>query len=603
MMMRKLINHKQLESARPKKEFKHRKKIFRQIKLIEGSEPKKWNKKRMGDQLFFIMTYHDFRKVDLRAFCKEKKVKIPSSRAIKAEVVKIIWEQGFIFEDVYHFVSQTIKVKHSNTLQQVERIQLKRSAQLYQLCHLAKNLYNDANYIVKETYKTQTVPSGKKKWIRYLELYHQLKKKQSYTDLPAQVAQQVLRLVDKNWKAFFNAVKDWKQNPDKYEKKPKPPHYKPHDGECLATFPNQSARIWYNDSENRHYLKFNYKAKLPPVPLSRDRVHAYLEFNQVRILPRGSYYILEIVYEKEIQEANTSKDRMIALDLGVRNTVTVVNNVGLRPFIVKGGPVKSVNQYFNKLKAKYHEMNANNGIQRNTLRIKRIQRTRNNKINDLFHKLSRALVDYCLVHKLGRIVIGYNEGWKQKCKMGKRNNQNFVNIPFDRLISQIQYKAELVGIEVVKVEESHTSKCSFLDNEPIRHHDNYVGTRGVYRSQKVGGNGKISHGLFKTATGKIINSDVNGAYNILRKAFPKAIAADGIGGLGFVPYSVTFAELKQLANLNTTIKHSRKQSADGIEVLGYCRRGDPWQPDRREATSMNRRTGRQHSDDHAISKM
>jgi len=187
--------------------------------------------------------------------------------------------------------------------------------------------------------------------------------------------------------------------------------------------------------------------------------------------------------------------------------------------------------------------------------------------------------------------------------MGRKNNQNFANIPFHRLVNQIQYKAELVGIQLVKKNEDHTSKCSFLDNESIEHHDTYVGTRGVYRSKKNGGDGKVSHGLFKTATGKIFNSDVNGAYNILRKAFPKAISADGIEGLGLVPYSVKFAELNNLTNLKSTVKHSRKRSADGIEVLGYSRREEPGQSLHKAANSMNRRTGRQDSDDLAFSEM
>lgn len=491
----------------------------------------------------------------------------------KADQVIRIWEAGYEFSDVNADALQC-KLQAENThpkMLVVERIQLKKSKQLYHLCHLSKNLYNEANYLVKTTYNTETVANGKNKWIRYRKLNDQLKSSNNYKDLPSQVSQQVLRLVDHNWMAFFHAIKDWKVNPDKYERKPKPPRYKPKDGENLLIFTNQEARIKYNKQEKKYYIHFNYKANLSSVPVNGDRVR---ELHQVRILPRGCYYILEIVYEKEIIEAKTSKDRMIGIDLGVRNIVTVVNNVGLCPFIVKGGLVKSINQYYNKLLAKAQTVKEEHGIKRSTMRTHRLRRTRNNKINDLFHKLSRALIDYCLVNKIGRVVIGYNEGWKHKCQMGKKNNQNFVSIPFHRLLNQLSYKGELVGIEVVKVEESHTSKCSFLDGEPIEHHDIYVGTRGVYRSKKVGGNGKVSHGLFKTAAGKIINSDVNGAYNIMRKAFPKAIQADRIEGLGLIPYSVKFAELKQLANLKSPHKHSRKQNADGIQVLGRSH-GDP----------------------------
>lgn len=579
---------------------KRTRKVFKQLKLIDSTIGRIWNKKKLRDQFFFISTHSSFLKVPLQQFCKAHKIK---STGTKDAIVKRIWTAGFNYDDVHVFIKQNSQAPdHTKKMQQVERIQLKKSAALYHLCHLTKSLYNQANYLINTTYENET-ENGHKKWIRYSELETQLKASPNYEGLPRQVAQQCLRLVDRNWKAFFVAIRDWKKHPEKYQSKPEAPQYKPKNGEYIAIFTNQTARIRYSKPKERYYLHFNYKANLPSILLSRKRVHAYLEFKQARILPRGAYYILEIVYERVIQEANTSQDRMIAIDLGVRNTVTVVNNVGLRPFIVRGGPVKAVNQYYNKLRAKTQEMNAGNGIERTTLRIKRLQRTRNNKINDLFHKLSRALVNYCLTYQIGQIVIGYNEGWKQNCTMGKRNNQNFVIIPFDRLINQIQYKAELVGIEIIKVEENHTSKCSFLDNEEIEHHESYIGTRGVYRAKKDGGNGKISHGLFKTATGQVINSDVNGAYNIMRKAFPKAIMADGIEGLGLVPYSVSFAELKQLADLKSTHTQSRKRNADGIEVSGCVRKDEFGQACHTAANPMDQRSDRRSADDSACSKI
>jgi len=206
-----------------------------------------------------------------------------------------------------------------------------------------------------------------------------------------------------------------------------------------------------------------------------------------------------------------------------------------------------------------------------THRLQRLNRIRNNRVTDLFHKISRALINYCVAYQLGTIVIGYNAGWKQRCNMGKTNNQNFVEIPFRKLVQQLRYKAALLGIRVMLVEETHTSKCSFVDHEPIEHHDLYLGRRGVYNPET----GKVMRGLFKTKAGPIINSDINGAYNILRKAFPEVVSADRIEGLGLVPYSLRLKELNQLTelnqlnNLNSSVEALPEAGpADGIEVSG-----------------------------------
>ena len=153
-----------------------------------------------------------------------------------------------------------------------------------------------------------------------------------------------------------------------------------------------------------------------------------------------------------------------------------------------------------------------------------ITQNRNNRIKDQMHKISRFVVNYCIEHDIGTIVIGKNAGWKQQSFMGKRNNQNFVSIPHANLIEMITYKANEIGIDVICHEEIHTSICSFLDDEPIKQHDTYLGTR-------------IKRGLFKTATGIFINADVNAGYNIIKKAIPKAFS-NGIEGLGSIPVSV-----------------------------------------------------------------
>jgi putative transposase len=204
--------------------------------------------------------------------------------------------------------------------------------------------------------------------------------------------------------------------------------------------------------------------------------------------------------------------------LGLRNTVTIANNIGEKPIAVKGGALKSINQYYNKERARLQSAYDQQGIKTGS-RLLKLTEKRNRKIKDFFHKLSRGIVKWCVGHDVGTIVVGYNGGgWKQRLNLGRRNNQNFVQIPFQKLLQQVCYKAEEAGITVLVREENHTSKCSFLDLEPLGHHEEYTGRR-------------ISRGLFRSNKGVVINADVNAAYNIIRKAFPKAFTADGIEGV------------------------------------------------------------------------
>ncbi|MFX1238066.1 MAG: RNA-guided endonuclease InsQ/TnpB family protein, partial [Promethearchaeota archaeon] len=239
-------------------------------------------------------------------------------------------------------------------------------------------------------------------------------------------------------------------------------------------------------------------------------------------------YALEIVHEREETDLKLNDDRIVGIDLGLNNVVTMVNNAGLKPAVIKGGAIKSINQYYNKQRARYSSLKDKQGLGFETRRLQKLAMRRNNRINDAFHKISRAIVCYCVAHGFGRIVVGYNVSWKQGVNIGRKNNQNFVQVPFLKLVNQIAYKAELVGIELVMVEESFTSKCSFLDNEPIERRDRYQGRR-------------VSRGLFRLSKGELINADVNAAYNIVKKAFPNAISADGIEGSGLSPYSIAIS--------------------------------------------------------------
>ena len=344
-----------------------------------------------------------------------------------------------------------------------------------------------------------------------------LKDKDVYKKLPSQTSQQILRVVDKNWKSFFNNFKKWRAQPRKYQSRPKPPKYKKKNGEFMLIFTNQQCRI------KEGYLHFPEKLAISPI---KTRVTNQL--HQVRLVPKGLCYIVEIIYEQEINSLKVDKTRIVGIDLGLTNIVTMVNNAGIQPVIIKGGIAKSTNQFYNKKLAKYKSVKDKQGIAFETRRMHKLTQRRNNKINDQFHKISRKIINYCVDNDFGTIIIGYNRFWKQKINMGRRNNQNFVQLPYFKLISQIQYKSKLVGIDVILEKESYTSKCSFLDNESIQKHKIYAGKR-------------INRGLFRSKKGIIINADVNAGYNIIKKVIPNAVLVDGIEGVGLYPYSIAIS--------------------------------------------------------------
>ncbi|WXG42464.1 MAG: transposase [Candidatus Freyarchaeum deiterrae] len=397
------------------------------------------------------------------------------------------------------------------TVTRTEQIHLKPSNILSRLCHYSKNLYNQANYITRQT----LLKTGK--WMRYEELAGALKNSESYKTLPAQTAQQTLKTLDRSWKAYFRATEEWTKNPDKFLGRPKMPGYKEKNGEHILIFTNQQCRITGGE------IKFPKKANLNI--RVKTRLDDETPLREIRIVPRGWGYVLEVVYHKTVVEPQKilDRDRVVGVDLGLRNTVTMVNNIGEKPIAVKGGALKSINQYYNKERARLQSIYDRQKIKTSGSLLLKLTERRNRKIHDFFHKLSRVIVEWCVGHDVGTIVVGYNGGgWKQSPRLGRRNNQNFVQIPFQKLLRQIRYKAEEAGITVLAREENHTSKCSFLDLEPVEHHKEYAGRR-------------ISRGMFRSNKGVVINADVNAAYNIIRKAFPEAFTADGIEGVGLHP--------------------------------------------------------------------
>ena len=154
-------------------------------------------------------------------------------------------------------------------------------------------------------------------------------------------------------------------------------------------------------------------------------------------------------------------------------------------------------------------------------RIQRLTRWINQKFDNYLHHTSRLIVDLLVAQQIETVVIGKNVQWKNESNLGKQTNQNLVNVPHARLIEMLEYKAQLVGIKVLQQEESYTSQSSFLNLDPIP-------VYGKTGNDVIFSGKRIKRGLYKTSVGKLINSDVNGAYNILRKPIPNAFS-NGIG--------------------------------------------------------------------------
>jgi len=394
------------------------------------------------------------------------------------------------------------------------------------LSFLSKNLYNKGNYIIRQEFikTSKEVEQNKRKdakWIRYNELQKQLQTSNDpdYIALPRKVSQQVLMQLDRNWKSFFKSIKEWKRTHDKFNGKPSLPKYKHKTkGRNMLTYTIQTIS--------------KTKLKKSIVKLSNTNIQIktkHVEIHQVRIISlKNNAYKIEIIYEKEIEVRDTDKNRIASIDIGLDNLATVTSNVKeCRPLIINGRPLKSINQYFNKRKAELiSNVMKQDKTRRTSNKIEKLIIKRNNKIDDYMHKASKRIIDKLIKFNIGTLVIGKNDGWKTKINIGNKNNQNFTLIPHAKFIKMLEYKCQLKNIFVILQDESHTSKCSLLDSEDICHHETYVGKR-------------IKRGLFRSANGVIINADVNGSGNIMRKAIPNCFTTNGIEGFVVSPVRIS----------------------------------------------------------------
>lgn len=357
-----------------------------------------------------------------------------------------------------------------------------RFKELDKILFLSKNLYNAGLYATRQYFFEH------KKFLNYQSLAAIMVRENNidYRQLPAKVSQQTLKLVEQNFISFFKHLKVKKQN----ETVKIPNYLKKETGRFVATYTAQAISI-------KELKKGIIKLSKVNATFITDKK----EIQQVRIIPKNNHIVLEVIYNIDDTEPLADNKKYASIDLGVNNLATVGSNI-IKPFIINGKPLKSINQYYNK-RVSHLKSQLKNG-RKSSNKIRKITNKRNNKIKDYLHKASTILVNQLVSNDLYTLVIGNNKGWKQNTNLGKCVNQNFVQIPHSTFIKMLEYKCKLKGIKTILTEESYTSKCSFLDNEDIKKHLVYKGKR-------------IKRGLFKSSNGTLINADVNGSLNILKK--------------------------------------------------------------------------------------
>ena len=403
----------------------------------------------------------------------------------------------------------------------------KHNEELFRMCRFSKDLYNQTMYIVKTNLK-----DGKFLFYndldKILKVTPNLEGEINYRKLKSQVSQQCLKLIDKNLKSYFKSIKDWSKNKNKYKGIPHLPNYLPKNGMFQLIYTNQSCSI----KGGKIYFSKDLSVSIP----QWEKFSSVLKnFKQVRVNPKNEYTEIEIVYETELENYDLDKSRYSSIDLGLDNLVTMVTDFS-EPIIYSGKQIKSKNQYFNKTLSERKSVLEKENKKKTSKFLKHLYDKRTKETEDVYHKVSRHIVNLLTQNKIGNLIIGYNSGWKDSVVIGKVNNQNFVMISHDKLISMLEYKCRMVGINVIKHEESYTSKCDGLCLETIGRHETYLGKRK-------------KRGLFQSSVGKLVNADVNGALNIMRKVVGDSEIVSRIINSGRLFRPLKFNNLYSLKNI------------------------------------------------------
>lgn len=393
--------------------------------------------------------------------------------------------------------------------QQLKHLTKRDYETLRELSHIAKDLANEAMYCVRQYYFAE------KKYLKYEKVYALLKSSENYKLLNSNMAQQILKEVDGSFKSFFSLLKLAKKGKYRYQDI-RLPHYLPKDG--YSTLIISMVRINGNQLTipfSQTYKKIHESITITIPPFLIDK-----KVKEIRIIPKQKARFFEIQYTYEVEEVQMDIDdtKALALDLGINNFVTGVTNEGAS-FILDGRRLKAWNQWYHKEMARLKSIADRQSQERRmTNRQFMLLQKRNRRINDAMHKMARYVIDYCIVHQIGTLVVGYNQTFQKDVSMGRKNNQTFMSIPYGQFREMLEYLCQLNGITFVEQEESYTSKASFWDKDdlPVYNDDN---PKEYLFSGK-----RIHRGLYQCSNGRCFNADINGALNILRKS--KVVSMD-----------------------------------------------------------------------------
>lgn len=358
------------------------------------------------------------------------------------------------------------------------------------LSFLAKNLYNSTLYYQRHS----LFDSDFQNYYAVNREFTHINQP-DYRALPAKVSKQVQMLVDKAFKAYFALVK--KKNTEGYSSKVRLPKYlRKVTGRCVVPYPKDALSL-----KVEGYVKLSKTSITIKTCVTKENIQG------ARIVPKGNHYVIEILYKAVGKPLRSELPEKVAfIDPGLNNLMTITSNC-FNPILVNGRPLRAINQLANKELAKLKSKLSVQSLYMSPL-LQSVYSKRARRLTDMLHKITTQLVSHLDSYNIDTVIFGHNIGQKQDINLGKVTNQNFVQIPFIQLITQLQYKCQLKGIRFIVTEEAHTSKCSFLDKESVEHHAKYKGKR-------------VKRGLFRTSNGILINADVNGSLNIGRKYLTK----------------------------------------------------------------------------------